>query len=183
MGAGYAFALSAPAVLKDATHWTTSTVGLLMSATGIFGALAMVATGAHSDRCRERYLHAVIPLAVQAAAFLVLALCRSPTWAVVAYLASYMGNNAAQPSFWLIPGERLGGRAAAIAFAAIGSIGMLGAFIGPAAWGVARDSSGGYRAGLLFLVLPYLTAASILLLLRHQTLRRSRGAVERRVFG
>ena len=48
-----------------------------------------------------------------------------------------------------------------------GSIGMVGSFIGPYAWGVARDLTGNYQAGLLWLVLPHLAAATIVLVVRH----------------
>jgi ACS family tartrate transporter-like MFS transporter len=47
--------------------------------------------------------------------------------------------------------------------AAIGSIGMLGSFVGPYAWGVARDFTGSYQAGLFSLALPHIVAALIVL--------------------
>jgi nitrate/nitrite transporter NarK len=45
----------------------------------------------------------------------------------------------------------------------IGSIGMLGSFIGPWAFGVARDHTGGYRVGVVSLSLPFLAAAVLVL--------------------
>jgi MFS transporter, ACS family, tartrate transporter len=60
----------------------------------------------------------------------------------------------------------LHGRSAAIGVAAIGSIGMVGSFIGPYAWGVAKDFTGSYQAGLLWLVVPHLAAAMIVLAVR-----------------
>jgi MFS-type transporter involved in bile tolerance (Atg22 family) len=43
---------------------------------------------------------------------------------------------------------------------------MFGAFVGPYAWGLARDHTGSYKAGLIALSIPYLIAAVILLLMR-----------------
>jgi len=79
----------------------------------------------------------------------------------------FIGGNAVQAAFWLIPSDVLHGRSAAVGVAAIGSIGMVGSFIGPYAWGVARDFTGSYQAGLLWLVLPHLAAAMIVLVVRH----------------
>ena len=45
---------------------------------------------------------------------------------------------------------------------------MIGAFLGPWFWGIARDFTGSYRAGLLSLFFPILVAAMILLVLRRQ---------------
>jgi cyanate permease len=46
---------------------------------------------------------------------------------------------------------------------AIGSIGMTGSFLGPWIWGLARDHTGSYQAGLLTLVGVYLIVVALLL--------------------
>jgi ACS family tartrate transporter-like MFS transporter len=51
---------------------------------------------------------------------------------------------------------------------------MVGAFVGPYAWGVAKDYTGGYQAGLISLAGPYLIAAALVLLIR----RRARAAAQ-----
>jgi nitrate/nitrite transporter NarK len=80
---------------------------------------------------------------------------------------------AVQAAIWLIPSDELDGREAAVGLAAIGSIGMLGSFTGPFAWGLAKDYTGDYRAGLFGVAAAYLTAAGILLYIRnlHRTAR------------
>jgi ACS family tartrate transporter-like MFS transporter len=167
MGASYAFILSAPAVLQGATQWSATTVGFVMSLSALLGALAMVLNGWHSDRRRERYLHTAVPLVLMAGAFLAIGLSTAPWIVVPAYAATVIGSNAVQAAFWLIPSDALHGRSAAVGLAAIGSIGMVGSFIGPYAWGVARDFTGSYQAGLLWLALPQLMAATIVLVVRH----------------
>jgi len=168
LGASYAFTLSAPAVLQGATQWSTTRVGYLVSATAVLGAFAMVLNGWHSDRRRERHVHTAIPLALMAGAFLAMGMSVAPWVVVPAYVVFFMGSNAVQAVFWLIPSDVLHGRSAAIGVAAIGSIGMVGSFIGPYAWGMAKDYTGDYQAGLLSLALPHVVAAIIVLVVRRR---------------
>jgi ACS family tartrate transporter-like MFS transporter len=167
LGSSYAFLLSAPAVLQGATQWSATQVGLAMSLTAVLGALAMVLNGWHSDRRHERHLHTAIPLALMAGAFFAMGLSMAPWIVVPAYVVWFTGANAVQAAFWLIPSDVLHGRSAAVGVAAIGSIGMVGSFIGPYAWGIARDFTGSFQTGLLWLVLPHLAAAAIVLVSRH----------------
>jgi MFS transporter, ACS family, tartrate transporter len=167
LGSSYAFTLSAPSVLQGATQWSTTKVGFVMSFAALLGALAMVLNGWHSDRRRERHFHTAVPLTLMAGAFLAMGFSVAPWIVVPAYVVFFVGSNAVQASFWLIPSDILHGRSAAVGVAAIGSIGMVGSFIGPYAWGLARDFTGSYQAGLLSLALPHLVAAMIVLGVRH----------------
>jgi MFS transporter, ACS family, tartrate transporter len=180
LGSAYAFIFSAPAVLQGATRWSATTVGFVVSGGGVLGALAMMLNGWHSDRCRERYVHTAIPLALQAGTCLAMAVFPAPWIVVSAYLVWAISQNAVQGTFWLIPSDVLHGRSAAVGVAAIGSIGMVGSFIGPYAWGIARDFTGSYHAGLLWLVAPNLAAAAIVLVARRtqRAIRRARYAKE-----
>ena len=47
---------------------------------------------------------------------------------------------------------------------------MVGAFIGPYAWGLAKDFTGTYRAGLLALAAAYVCTATIIMILRRNAL-------------
>jgi ACS family tartrate transporter-like MFS transporter len=102
-----------------------------------------------------------------AGAFLAMGLSNDPWVVVPAYVLWFIAGNAVQAAFWLIPSDVLHGRTAAVGVAAIGSIGMIGSFLGPYAWGMARDFTGSYQAALLWLVVPHLAAAGIVLVLRH----------------
>jgi MFS transporter, ACS family, tartrate transporter len=167
LGSTYAFILSAPAVIQQATQWSATQVGFVVSLSGLLGALAMVLNGWHSDRSRERHLHTAIPLALMAAAVAVIGSSNAPWIVVPAYAIWFVSAIAVQASFWLIPSDILHGRSAAVGVAAIGSIGMVGSFAGPYAWGFARDLTGSFQTGLLWLVLPQVAAAAIVLAVRH----------------
>ncbi len=170
LGAAYAFNLSAPTILAGATHLSPAKVGYLVAVVALVSVLGMLLAGWHSDRRRERHIHTAVFLLACAGAFLVMGQTLGSTasaWVVVgAYAVSVIAGNAIQTVFWLIPSDALYGSSAAVGVAAVGSIGMVGAVIGPSAFGWARDHTGGYQAGLLALTVPYLAAALIVLALR-----------------
>jgi ACS family tartrate transporter-like MFS transporter len=165
-GANYSLNLSAPLLLQSVTHWSATSVGLMMSISFVLGALAMLLNGQHSDRRRERYLHAVWPMLAYAAACLGMAVGQAPALVVLCYAVSVVAQWATQAVFWLVPSDETHGRSAAIGFAAVGTVGMFGAFLGPYAWGLAKDSTGTYQAGLVGLAVAYSIAAAILLSVR-----------------
>jgi ACS family tartrate transporter-like MFS transporter len=171
MGATYAFTLSAPAMLRDVTHLDPTHVGYLSALFAGVGAVAMVGAGWLSDRRRERHGHLIAYLLVTGSTYLVMWLAPVPSVYVAAYGVSISGLMAIQAVFFLIPGDVLRGRSAAAGLAAVGSIGMVGAFAGPYAWGIARDHTGSYQAGLVTLFFTYVVAALIVAVLRKQRLQ------------
>jgi MFS transporter, ACS family, tartrate transporter len=168
LGAAYAFNLSAPAVLKGVTQLDAAGIGYLIAGISVLGAVSMITAGWHSDRRRERHLHVVVYLLIMACAFAAMGLSLTPWIVVAAYAATIVFGNAIQAVFYLIPSDFLRGRSAAGGIAAIGSIGMVGSFVGPYAWGLAKDFTGSFQAGLLSLTVPYLVAAAIVLVLRQR---------------
>jgi ACS family tartrate transporter-like MFS transporter len=119
-------------------------------------------------RRRERHGHVAVFLLGMALAFLAMGLSVTPWVVVLAYAATIVFGNAIQAVIHLIPSDVLRGRSAASGIAAIGSIGMIGSFIGPYAWGLAKDYTGSFQAGLLALTVPYLVAMTIVLVLRQR---------------
>ena len=174
LGANYAFAFSAPAVLKAGTQWDVQRVGWFMSATGLIGALAMLANGWHSDRAAERHLHVAIPLALMAAMQWTIAGAHSAVVLLPAYGLYYMGVYAVQAAFWPIPSTALRGADAAVGLAAIGSIGIFGGFVGPYLWGIARQHTGDFVLGHLCVGTCLLLAAVFVLRIRHPVKNDSR---------
>jgi ACS family tartrate transporter-like MFS transporter len=127
----------------------------------------MLFNAAHSDGRFERYLHTTLPYCLVAAAFLAMGSTVIPGVVVLGYVVYYTCHAAGQGSFWLIPSDILHGRAAAGGLAAVNTIGQMGAFFGPIAWGLSRDHSGSYQHGLLAVSFSFAGAAAFLLLVRH----------------
>jgi ACS family tartrate transporter-like MFS transporter len=172
LGPYYAFTLSAPTILKEATGLSAAQVGYLVAAGGITGALGMAFTGWSSDRRGERYLHLAVPLVLAAACFAVIAFIPVPGVVMAAYLAMmacYFGISAA---FWLAPGEIVHPRAVAVTVAAINGLGQVGSFLFPWLWGLAKDATGGFHLGLSLLPVAFLLAAAVVVGLR-RTRRRA----------
>jgi ACS family tartrate transporter-like MFS transporter len=166
LGSAYAFTLSAPTILTQATGLNPTGVGFLTAAVALVSAFGMVGAGWHSDHRRERHLHAILFLISMSAAFLAMGLSTTALVTVAAYAVFVIAANANQTVFWLIPSDVLHGRSAAVGVAAIGSIGMIGSFVGPWAWGVARDQTGGYQSGLIALAVASLIAAALVVVMR-----------------
>jgi ACS family tartrate transporter-like MFS transporter len=173
LGPYYAFALSAPAVLRQATGLDAAQVGYLVAAGGLIGAAGMGFIGWSSDRRGERYLHLAIPLVAAAAAFAVIAWSPGPVAVMAAYLALMASSFAVSGAFWLAPGEIVHPRAVAVTVAAINGAGQVGSFLFPWLWGLAKDATGGYRAGLSALPLAFLAGAAIVMILRQVRRRQA----------
>ncbi len=166
LGSGYAFALSAPGLLDGATHLGATRVGYLVAVGGLLGALAMMGVAWSSDRTGERYFHLALPLALGAAGYAIMSLWRTPLAMIGAYLLTAIAQAGSAAVFWLIPSDSLRNRSAAVGVAAINGIGMIGSFSAPFIWGVLKDRTGDFDAGLRCLPILLLLAAAIVLALR-----------------
>jgi ACS family tartrate transporter-like MFS transporter len=164
----YSLSFSAPTVLTKVTGLDATRVGLLIATVSVVGAVGMVTAGWHSDLRRERHLHLTAFLLAAVAGQTALGLAASPWVVVPAYAVVSVSTYAIQAVFWLIPSDVLQGRSAAGGVAAVGSMGMVGSFIGPYVFGLAKDYTGGFQTGLLWLAVPYLLAAAIILVLHRK---------------
>ena len=162
----YAYTFSAPAILQSATHLGASRVGFLIAATGLLGAAAMLLGGIYSDRTLNRH-GVIVPAALlMSAGFLLCGWTSSPFLVVLAFALIVIGFNGMQGPLWSLPASYVQGRAAAVGFALIGAIGVIGGFIGPYWMGFMRDLTGSYQRGLMTMALPMLFGAAIMLYLR-----------------
>jgi MFS transporter, ACS family, tartrate transporter len=166
LGGGYAFNLSAPTILAQATHLGVASIGYLVAAGGLLGAAAMLLNSRSSDRRRERYLHTAVPLVITGAAYAAMSVVTSPLAFALAYVTAATAAASFATVFWLAPSDRLAGRSAAAGVAAINGIGMIGSFLAPYGWGLLHDHTGGYAVGLRLLPVMFLLAAAIVLWLR-----------------
>jgi ACS family tartrate transporter-like MFS transporter len=171
LGSAYAFNLSAPILLGEATRLDPTHVGFLVAAGGLLGGLAMLINSWSSDARRERHLHVAIPLIIEGAGYGALSLVHGPLAYGLAYLIAQTAAAAVATVFWLVPSDRLSGRSAAGGVAAINAIGMIGSFLAPSGWGVLHDRTGGYGAGVMILPFMFFIAAAIVLWLRAQARR------------
>ncbi len=162
----YAYTFSAPSILQSATHLEASRVGLLIAATGLLGAAAMLLGGIYSDRTLNRH-GVIVPAALlMSCGFLLCGWTSSAPLVVFSFALIVIGFNGMQGPLWSLPASYIQGRAAAAGFALIGAIGVTGGFIGPYWMGLMRDLTGSYQRGLMTMALPMLLGAGIMLYLR-----------------
>lgn len=159
LGANYAFSLSAPTILKEATGLGPLGLGYLTAVAGGIGAVVMLVSGWSSDLTRERYWHVIVPLLLAAAGFGVMAATRVPEVFMAAYVLTFVAGTAFAVAFWLAPGELIHPASIAVSVAAINSIGQFGSFLFPALWGKAHDMTGSYGLGLSLLPVAFGLAA------------------------
>jgi len=177
LGSAYAFNLSAPKLLAQATHLSTTYVGYLVAAGGLLGGAAMLYNSHRSDHRRERHLHVAVPLIIEGLAYGSMSVFTSPAAFALAYLVAQTAAAAVATVFWLIPSDRLSGRSAAGGVAAINSIGMIGSFLAPWGWGGLHDYTGSFATGVMLLPLMFFIAAGIVLWLRFAAVREGARAL------
>jgi sugar phosphate permease len=155
-----------PILLSETLHAGSASVGYMMGAIGLAGVAGMLLNGAHSDRSRERVVHASLPMCVMAAGFVVTALAHDGVTLVVGLALISFAVNAFLPVFWCVPSLLLSGPAAAGGIALINSIGNLGGFAAPNIVGWGRAMTGNFVGSMLLLGLFALGAALMMLFLR-----------------
>ncbi|MEJ0016932.1 MAG: MFS transporter [Acetobacteraceae bacterium] len=164
----YGLLIFLPQIIK-AFGVTTAMTGVISAIPFVFAAVAMIYWGYHSDISGERTKHVAAACLVCAAG---LGACifigiNHPVIIMLALIVGVMGQQAIAPTFWSLPTAMLSGTAAAGGIALINSVGNLGGFLGPYAFGLVKDSTGSDTIGLLALAVAPVISAVVLLALGH----------------
>ena len=135
-----------PTVLAKEAHSSNLIVSTLYIVPFIVGAIAMVLNSLHSDKVRERRVHAAIPL-LGGGIFLLAAVAASSAMPLLAYgLLCLAGVGLFGPlgPFWAMPSERLPKEIAGPAIGLVNAVGSLGGYFGPLAVGYLQKQTGGF---------------------------------------
>ncbi|MEV5610221.1 MFS transporter [Streptomyces sp. NPDC052225] len=178
----YAVTFWLPSIVDDIGGLGDFQVGLVTAVPWLFAIAAVYVSGRLSDRIGKRRPILVGLLLVGGTGTL-LAVFVSPWVGLGALCLAAMGFKPASPIFWTIPQSYLDARASAPGIALINSIGNLGGFVAPTAFGLIEDATGSTRAGLVGLtVVGFLAALSVLFVRgggRNDTVRTARGTAPR----
>ncbi len=159
----YAVTFWLPSIVDDIGGLSEFEVGLLVAVPWLCAIAAVYVTGRASDRTGRRRPFLVGALLLGALGTL-LATLVSPWFALVALCLAAMGFKTSSPVFWTIPQSYLDARVAAPAIALVNSLGNLGGFVSPTAFGILQDATGSTRGGLIGLsVVGVLAALSVAL--------------------
>ncbi|CAL9529213.1 Putative tartrate transporter [Streptomyces sp. enrichment culture] len=159
----YAVTFWLPSIVDDIGGVSDFQVGLLTSVPWLCAIAAVYVSGRVSDRIGKRR-PVLVTLLVLGGCGTLLAVFVSPWAGLGALCLAAMGFKPASPVFWTIPQSYLDARAAAPGIALINSIGNLGGFVAPTAFGIIEDATGSTKGGLVGLtVVGFLAALSVLL--------------------
>ena len=145
----YAMSFWLPQIIKTASGGSDLKIGLLSTIPYMFGAIAMVLVGRHSDRTGERRWHVAIVTAVGGAAFAASATVSSLVPSIALLSVAMVGLASMLGPFWALATSAVRGIGAAAGIALINSVGNVGGFVGPYIIGYVRDTTGSFGAGLV----------------------------------
>ena len=156
-----------PKIVQRISGLSTTQVILISGIPWLVAIPMMLVTAWHSDKTGERRWHAAIPLfLVGVALSLSIAAGNHLVLAMAAFSMATMALYSFPSPFWALPTIFLSGPAAAASIALINATGNLGGFAGPYLIGYLADLTGGYTAGLLYLVTCGLAGSALVLSLR-----------------
>ncbi len=160
----YGFGFWQPTIIRQTGIKSSFAIGLLTMIPYTAALVAMILTGRHADRTRERRWHVIVPCLVAALGFLLCTLAGESTVVAILGLSMVaMGIISALPMFWALPTSFLGGTAAASGIAFINCTGNLAGFVSPSVIGYLKTLTGTLESGL-FLMAGTLTTSALLIL-------------------
>jgi sugar phosphate permease len=156
-----------PTVLAQKAHSSNLVTSSLYVVPFIVGAIAMVLNALHSDKMRERRVHAAVPLLAGGALLLaaVAASSASPLLAYGLLCGAGVGLFGPLGPFWSLPSERLPKEVAGPAIGVVNAVGSLGGYFGPLAVGTLQKQTGDFRLAFCVLAGALLLGGLLALLL------------------
>jgi MFS transporter, ACS family, tartrate transporter len=139
------------------------TIGLLVMVPNMLGLWAMVLVSRSSSRRGECHWHAALSLISAATGFFFVGTATTLPSCIFLWSVATSGLYGFIGPFWSMAGQFWTGRVAAVALAAICSIGNLAGFVGLAAVGVMASRAGGLAEGFRFVAVALSLGAVLLL--------------------
>ncbi len=162
----YAVGFWLPTIIRETGVTDSFQIGLRTVVPYSLALVAMILTGLHSDRTRERRWHVAGPSLIAAIGFV---LCtqgsHSALLAAIGMNLAVVGVVTSIPMFWALPTSFLGGAAAAAGIALVNCTGNLGGFFSPAIIGFLKTHTGALNSGLLLIAACMLASAVLVLTL------------------
>jgi MFS family permease len=151
--AGYAtLNFFGPTAIRELGFTAPTTIGWIISACSVGGAVFQIVIGRHSDKHREVPLHTAFAIAFGAIFLAGVGIFLGQGNAIVTIACLFLaitGTASAFPVFWQLPLGMFAGTAAAVGVAAINSIANLAGFFAPTFLGFMKDATGTISGGLL----------------------------------
>ena len=154
-----------PSMIKKMGNLGDFQVGLFNSIPWIISIVAMYGFAAMASKWKHQQAWVALTLVI-AAFGMFMSTTGGPVFAFVAICFAAIGFKAASALFWPIPQGYLDARIAAAVIALINSIGNLGGFVRPTAFGFLEQTTGSIEGGLYGLAATSLVAAVVIFFAR-----------------
>ncbi|MGE8145884.1 MFS transporter [Pseudomonas frederiksbergensis] len=154
-----------PSMIKKMGNLGDFQVGLFNSVPWIISIVAMYGFAAMASKWKFQQAWVALTLVI-AAIGMFMSTTGGPVFAFVAICFAAIGFKAASALFWPIPQSYLDARIAAAVIALVNSIGNLGGFVAPTAFGFLEQSTGSIEGGLYGLAATSLVAAVVIFFAR-----------------
>ena len=155
-----------PTIIKKMGNFTEFEVGLFNSIPWLISIVAMYIFAALAQRFKHQQGWTAAAFAVAGIGMFASASTGNNVYGFVAICFAAIGFKAASSLFWPIPQSYLDVRIAAAVIALINSIGNLGGFVAPAAFGALEQRTGSIQGGLYGLACASLLGAIAVLFAR-----------------
>ena len=152
-------------MIRSLSELGTITIGLLTAIPYAAALIVMIAAGAHSDRSGEHRWHIALPAFLGATALLLAGYSSSVGGLVAALSIAVVAQFSIVGPFWALS-TLVKPRHAAAGIALINSIGNLGGLAGSYVVGALKNTTSGFRNGIVVLGAALGTAGILALLLR-----------------
>ncbi len=154
-----------PSMIKKMGSLGDFQVGLLNAIPWLISIVAMYGFAALASKWRHQQAWCALTLLI-AALGMFMSTTGGPVFAFVAICFAAIGFKAASALFWPLPQGYLDARIAAAVIALINSIGNLGGFVAPTAFGFLEQTTGSIQGGLYGLALTSVLAAVVVMFAR-----------------
>jgi sugar phosphate permease len=171
--AGYGITFWLPSLIRSLSGVGTVAIGFLSAIPYAAALIVMVLAGAHSDKFGEYRWHIALPALLGAFALVAAGYSSSVTGLVGAISLAIVAEFSMIGPFWALS-TTIEPQYAAAGIALINSVGNLGGLVGSYAVGALRNSTTGFRNGIVFLGLGLGLAGYLALLVRTQAQRLRR---------
>jgi MFS family permease len=161
----YAATFWLPSIIKKMGDLTDFQVGLFNSIPWFIAIVAMYGFAAASAKWKHQQAWVACALLI-AAAGMFMSTTGGPVFAFVAICFAALGFKSASSLFWPIPQGYLDARIAAGVIALINSLGNLGGFVAPTAFGILEQQTGSIQGGLYGLTATSIIAAILVFTVR-----------------
>ncbi|MFY1667920.1 MFS transporter [Pseudomonas sp. Pseu.R1] len=161
----YAATFWLPSIIKKMGDLTDFQVGLFNSIPWFIAIVAMYGFASVSAKWKHQQAWVACALLI-AAAGMFMSTTGGPVFAFVAICFAALGFKSASSLFWPIPQGYLDARIAAGVIALINSLGNLGGFVAPTAFGILEQQTGSIQGGLYGLTATSIIAAILVFTVR-----------------